>query len=119
MALTRPGGGAQTVGVADDNELYEEFGKRLKELRTEKQLSQTALAGLVNVSRTSLINIEQGGQGVPLRLLLSLAVALGVELDDLVPTELRDHVGREMLRKVDPKDREWVRLVVGGAQFAR
>jgi transcriptional regulator with XRE-family HTH domain len=116
--LTPDSADVQTVAVPDDEELYVAFGKRLKELRTEKQLSQTALAGLVQISRTSLINIEQGGQGVPLRLLLALAVAFGVELDELVPAELRDHVGHEMLRKVAPKDREWVRLVVGGTQFA-
>lgn len=108
-----------TVAVPDDQELYEEFGKRLKALREEKKLSQTALAGLARVSRTSLINIEQGGQGVPLRLLLALTIALDVEVDELVSSELKNHVRDQMLGHVAAKDREWVRLVVGAPQFAR
>ena len=110
---------AHTVVVPDDQELYEEFGKWLKELREGKQLSQTDLARLVDISRTSLINIEQGGQRVPLRLLLGFAVALGVDLDDLVPAALREHVARQVLGRVPAKDREWVRLVVGDRQLAR
>jgi len=109
----------QTVAVPDDQELYEEFGKGLKALRENKQLSQTALAGLAHISRTSLINIEQGGQGVPLRLLLALAIALDVEIDELVSSDLKDHVRHQILGRVPAKDREWVRLVVGGQQLAR
>lgn len=108
----------QTVSVPDDQELYQEFGKRLKELRDGKQLTQTDLARLVRISRTSLINIERGGQRVPLRVLLAFAVALGVELDELVPRALKEHVARQMLGRVPVQDREWVRLVVG-PQYAR
>lgn len=109
----------QTVAVPHDQELYEEFGKRLRALREAKKLSQTDLAGLVQVSRTSLVNIEQGGQGVPLRLLLSLSIALGVELDELITPALKEHARHEMLGLVPAKDREWVRLVVGDPRFAR
>lgn len=119
VALTSLVAVPQTVAMPDDVELYEEFGKGLKELREARGLSQTALAGLVHISRTSLINIEQGGQGVPLRLLLAFAVALGVELDELVPAAVKDHVSRQVLRQVSAKDRDWVSLVVRGPQFAR
>ncbi len=115
VLVTRP----QTVAVPDDQELYEEFGKRLKALRVAKKLSQTDLAGLVHISRTSLINIEQGGQGVPLRLLLGFAIALDVDLDELVPAALKEQVRGQMLRRVPARDREWVGLVIGGQQFAR
>ncbi len=114
--MTAPAVQPQTVAVPDGEGLYVEFGKRLKALREAKKLSQTDLAGLVRVSRTSLINIEQGGQGVPLHLLLSLAIALGMDLDELVTPTLKEQVRRELLGRVPAKDREWVRLVVGGPQ---
>lgn len=48
-------------------------------------MSQRALADAVNVSRTSIANIESGRHRVQIHVLYKLAAALGVEPHDLLP----------------------------------
>jgi transcriptional regulator with XRE-family HTH domain len=65
--------------------LYTEFGRILREARTEAKLTQVGLAERVGLSRTSITNIERGNQHVGLHLLYQLANALGVSPTDLLP----------------------------------
>lgn len=48
-------------------------------------MSQEGLAKRVGLSRTSITNIEQGRQQVPLHMIYTFADALGVELTALLP----------------------------------
>lgn len=55
----------------------------LKKARTEKQLSQTALAELVGVSRNTISSIETGQFNPTAKLALLLCIALDKSFEDL------------------------------------
>src|SRR4051812_2420311 len=65
------------------------FGRRLKRSRKRSQrgrVNQEALAGALDVSRTSISNIERGRHRVFLDQVYAAAQALGTSLDELLPT---------------------------------
>lgn len=65
--------------------MYQLVGRRIRNLR-QNRFTQEELADLVDVSRTSITNLESGQQRPPLHLLLRIASALDCELHDLLPT---------------------------------
>jgi transcriptional regulator with XRE-family HTH domain len=69
-----------------DDALNIEFGRRLRQLRDEVDMSQEALAKTSGLSRTSIVNIERGRQGVSLGTLYRLASAMGFEPQSLLPS---------------------------------
>ena len=56
---------------------------RIKEARTEKNLSQAALAKLVGVSRNTICSIETGQFNPTAKLALVLCIALEKKFEDL------------------------------------
>ncbi len=64
-------------------ELERRFGKRLKELRLARGLSQEELAFRVGVHRTYLGGIERGERNPSLRNLAAIAKGLGISLSEL------------------------------------
>lgn len=56
---------------------------RLKEARTERKLSQSALAELVGVSRNTISSIETGQFSPTAKLALILCIALDKKFEDL------------------------------------
>ena len=56
---------------------------RLKEARTEKKLSQSALAQLVGVSRNTISSIETGQFDPTAKLALILCIALDKKFEEL------------------------------------
>ena len=56
---------------------------RLKEARTEKKLSQAALAELVGVSRNTISSIETGQFNPTAKLALLLCIALDKKFEEL------------------------------------
>ena len=56
---------------------------RLKEARTEKKLSQSALAQLVGVSRNTISSIETGQFNPTAKLALILCIALNKKFEEL------------------------------------
>lgn len=64
-----------------DSELI--LKNRLKEIRSEKGLSQTQLAEMVGVSRNSISSIETGQYNPTAKLALVLCVALDKKFEDL------------------------------------
>lgn len=60
-----------------------ELKNNIKEVRTEKKLSQTALADLVGVSRNTISSIETGQFNPTAKLALLLCVALEKKFEDL------------------------------------
>ena len=60
-----------------------EFKNNIKEVRTEKKLSQAALADLVGVSRNTISSIETGQFNPTAKLALLLCVALEKKFEDL------------------------------------
>jgi putative transcriptional regulator len=60
-----------------------ELKNNIKEIRTEKKLSQAALAGLVGVSRNTISSIETGQFNPTAKLALLLCIALDKKFEDL------------------------------------
>ena len=60
------------------------FGKRLKELRTQKKLSQEQLALKADLHRTYISDIERGARNVSLQNIEKLAKALRIQIKDLI-----------------------------------
>ncbi len=61
-----------------------QIGRRITELRKIKGLSQEDLARSVNLSRSSLAQIELGNRSVNILELQQLSMELGFSLDDFM-----------------------------------
>jgi transcriptional regulator with XRE-family HTH domain len=64
--------------------VLDQVGPRLKQLRTQRGVTLTALAQTTGISKSTLSRLETGQRRASLELLLPLAQAYGVPLDDLV-----------------------------------
>jgi transcriptional regulator with XRE-family HTH domain len=69
------------------DEFYAEVGRRVRMAREAAGLTQDALADRVELSRTSVTNIEKGRQKIALHTLCKVASAVGVEPASLLPPE--------------------------------
>lgn len=82
-----------------EDRLYRRFGSRVRALREEKNVTQDELAKRVDLSRTSITNIERGRQRVLLHQMVGIAQALDADPTELIPKPeskpaLRDDVAR-------------------------
>ena len=69
-------------------ELRERFGNNLKIIRTIKRMTQDELAALSGVTNQSISYYETGKRNVTLFHAISIAAALGVELNYLLSENL-------------------------------
>jgi transcriptional regulator with XRE-family HTH domain len=67
------------------NDVTVRFGKRLREVRTRKGISQEKLAELAGLHRTYVSSVERGERNVSLINIENLANALGVPMAELMP----------------------------------
>ncbi len=63
------------------------FGRRLRALRTERGLSQEALADLAGIHRTYVGSVERGERNIALDNIHALADALGVAAGELLTAD--------------------------------
>ena len=63
--------------------INERFGKRIKEVRKAKGLSQEKLANLAEVDRTYLPEVERGERNISLVVAEKIANALGEKLSKI------------------------------------
>lgn len=75
---------------SSDEDIKLLFGRRLRELRLARNLSQEALAEEANLDRTYISSCERGQRNVSLANIHRLAAALQVAPEDLLkrPTNL-------------------------------
>lgn len=69
----------------NQDELYAIVGGNIKKARKGLGMSQSNLSAVINLSRTSVVNIEQGRQHPSLFLLWQISNALKVNISDLLP----------------------------------
>lgn len=62
------------------------FGEKLAQVRRARRVSQAELGKRVNLSRTTIANLERGSQNVQLHQMFTLARALDANPDELIPT---------------------------------
>jgi DNA-binding XRE family transcriptional regulator len=65
------------------------WGKRLREVRTEKDMSGSELAQKVGVTRQHIQRIETGRSAASVEVWICIADVLGVDLTDLVGDEVK------------------------------
>lgn len=102
-----------TCSTIDVDRLYQRIGKAIHDLRQAKKprLTQAGLAELLGVTRTSITNIEKGGQRIPLHLLYMLCAKLSVQISNVIPlvedvvAQLPDTTARrpDQSTKIPPK----------------
>ena len=63
------------------------FGKRLKEIRMSKSISQEELAFISGLHRTYISSVERGKRNIALINIQKLARSLGVSTKDLIPDD--------------------------------
>lgn len=67
-----------------EGDLQLQVGRNLRRLRTERGLSQEALADALGLHRTYVSGIERGERNLTLRSVERLAHLLGVEVESLL-----------------------------------
>lgn len=100
---------------------YEEVGRRLRQARTEAELTQQQLASKVGLSRASVANIEAGRQPFLLHTLNSFAAALEVKPQSLLPDDGAQAADLELpvekeLEDLSEAEQRWVRRVLTPAE---
>jgi transcriptional regulator with XRE-family HTH domain len=68
----------------DTSTIYLALGKRLKESRKKAGLTQEQLAKQLNLTRTTVTNIESGRQSVTIHLMYEISEALSVSISELL-----------------------------------
>ena len=99
-------------------DLTKKLGKRIKELRKFKKLSQSDLAELINVEVVTISRFENGTRFPKKENLQNLAKALNVEMKDLfdfnhheTKTELQKDI-QNMLKKATEKDLKYIHRIL-------
>lgn len=60
------------------------FGKRVREIRKQKGISQEKLAELSNIDRSYMGNIERGEKNVTLKKVYEICDALEIDIKNLI-----------------------------------
>lgn len=94
---------------------YEALGKKIRQARDERNISQAEMARTIGLSRTSITNIEKGRQPIQVHVLVKIAETLGVNLATFLVVE-RSRSGKDKksnLKKYDRAVREWATDIIG------
>lgn len=73
--------------IDPSTQFLQRFGRRLKVLRLERDLTQQQLADAAGFDRTFIGKLERGESGVNVDRLDDLARALGLTVRDLIPKD--------------------------------
>ena len=67
------------------SDVFVRFGKKLREIRERKGVSQEKLAEMAALHRTYVSSVERGKRNISLLNIERLAQALGVSLQEIMP----------------------------------
>lgn len=67
-----------------NEKVLKKFGKHLEKIRTEKKLSLRKLADIADVDFSQIHRIEKGESNPTLTMLLALAEALNITINELI-----------------------------------
>lgn len=70
--------------MVNKSDILERFGKRVRQLRKEREFSQEGFAAACGLDRTYFGGIERGERNVALRNIEVIASTLGLSLSDLM-----------------------------------
>jgi transcriptional regulator with XRE-family HTH domain len=78
------------------------IGSLVKDLREERGILQDGLAGLLGISRSAVVNIENGNRKLSATELIRMAEIFGLSIDQLVRPELRPEFLLESVKEGEP-----------------
>lgn len=73
--------------TTDIDKFYADIGKAIKSARLRRELSQDILARHLNLTKTSIINLEKGRHRPSIYQLILIAETLQINYADLIPYE--------------------------------
>lgn len=100
-----------TFGEPNGGEFYREVGARIRAAREQKEMSQGKLASGLNLSRTSMTNIERGKQKFLLHTFIGIAKLLDVPITSLLP-DLEKEPAKLLIKlppNLDKPERDFVK----------
>lgn len=95
---------------------YISLGRQIAATRQRQRITQEGIAAEVGLSRTSIVNIENGKQQLLLHTWLQIARALKVEPAELIPEVLptEQSISDAISQFVgDPAGRAWIEATLG------
>jgi transcriptional regulator with XRE-family HTH domain len=95
---------------------YTALGKRIREARRAKKLTQEKLSYSVGLSRTSVTNIETGRQPIYAHTVVQIAQLLGVQVSDILPPPFVPEPAvavQPQLQQLESTKRDWVIRIIG------
>ena len=95
--------------------LYAEIGGRILATRKRANLRQEKLAEAVQLSRTSITNIERGRQKIQVDTLYAIAEVLGVRPHALLPLPnqpMSETLQEGLSESLPPDEAQWIRRIV-------
>lgn len=101
--------------MASTDALYREIGERIREVRQEAGLTQAKLADCVDLTRTSIANIELGRQKIQVHTLVAIAEALRLKPGSLLQRSdetKADPVDATVPDEFKGEDRQWIKAVL-------
>ena len=101
---------------------YYQIGQRIRKIRKAHKLSQDELASKVGISTTHMSHIETGNTKLSLPVLVDLADALQVRVDDLLFDSPRDSVsstGDELQQLLDGCNSKQAKAILDIAKSAK
>ncbi|MBS1918469.1 MAG: DUF4065 domain-containing protein [Bacteroidetes bacterium] len=97
----------------------QEIGKRIMQLRKAKGLSQDELAKNMEISRTSLVQIEQGNRYLDVMELQKLSLLLGFSVDEFLSKDFKPEEKEEIKEPKTAKQKTEVRVSVPEMNIAK
>lgn len=86
--------------------LYPLVGRRIQDIRKENNVSQQDLADILDLSRTSVSNIENGRHPIFLHHIYTIADKFDIPIDKILPTVF------ELQNEQKLKDDDWRNLLL-------
>lgn len=83
----------------EQKSLYSAIGLKIKEFRQKRELNQEAFAQLLNLTRASIVNIEQGRQRVTIHMIYDICKITNVNFTDILPELQKDEELLPMWKK--------------------
>lgn len=84
----------------EEDQFYVAVGELIKSARKKATLKQEALADLVGLDRSSIVNIEKGRHHAAIHVLWQLAKHLNVDMSKLVPPYPTEKIDVELKKLV-------------------
>jgi transcriptional regulator with XRE-family HTH domain len=94
----------------ESHNLYEIVGRRVREARKAAKLTQEELATRVDLTRTSVTNIEKGRQKLLLHTLFDLAAEMKVPVAQLLPVERDEQpqIEQKLSDGLSQVEKQWI-----------